>query len=61
MRLQGLDEHLKDLSGFGIHGTKRPESVGKASSRGCVRLHNGNVIEVYNMLVEELSHVTIYK
>lgn len=61
MRLQGLDEDIKDLSGFGIHGTKEPDSIGKASSRGCLRLHNGNVIEVYNMLVPELSHVTIYK
>ncbi|MBN2136167.1 MAG: L,D-transpeptidase family protein [Sedimentisphaerales bacterium] len=59
MELEGLDENTKDKTGFGIHGTKDPSSIGKASSRGCVRLHNGDVIKVYNMLVPVKSLVKI--
>jgi len=59
MELEGLDENTRDEDSFGIHGTKEPESIGKASSRGCVRLHNGDVIKVYNMLVPVESYVTV--
>lgn len=59
MELEGLDENTRDEGGFGIHGTKEPQSIGKASSRGCIRLHNGDVIKVYNMLVPVESYVTV--
>ncbi|MHC4740933.1 MAG: L,D-transpeptidase family protein [Planctomycetota bacterium] len=59
MELEGLDDKTREESGFGIHGTKDPESIGKASSRGCVRLHNGDAIKVYNMLVPVKSLVKI--
>lgn len=59
MELEGLDDKTRNKSGFGIHGTKEPESIGKASSRGCVRLHNGDAIKVYNMLVPVKSLVKI--
>ena len=59
MELEGLDDNTKDEAGFGIHGTKEPESIGKASSRGCIRLHNGDVIKVYNMLVPVKSLVKV--
>jgi len=59
MELEGLDENTKDEGGFGIHGTKEPQSIGKASSRGCIRLHNGDVIKVYNMLVPVKSLVKV--
>lgn len=36
---------------YGIHGTIEPQSIGKAASRGCIRLDNDDVIEVYNFLV----------
>lgn len=35
---------------YGIHGTIEPDSIGKAESRGCVRLLNADVAEVYDML-----------
>ncbi len=35
------------LTGFGIHGTNDDASIGKAASRGCVRLHNAQVVELY--------------
>ncbi len=35
---------------YGIHGTNNPNSIGKAVSHGCIRLHNENVIELYNQV-----------
>jgi len=31
-----------DKPGYGIHGTPRPEQVGRAESHGCFRLANWN-------------------
>ncbi len=36
-----------DLAGYGIHGTWEPESIGKQSSAGCIRLLNEDVEELY--------------
>jgi lipoprotein-anchoring transpeptidase ErfK/SrfK len=36
--------------GYGIHGTNNPSSIGKAVSNGCIRLHNANVIELFNLV-----------
>ena len=49
--IEGIDENTKFETGYGLHGTKDPETIGTASSRGCVRLYNGDVIAVYDMLV----------
>ncbi|MFP6762489.1 MAG: L,D-transpeptidase family protein, partial [Planctomycetaceae bacterium] len=47
-----LGTHWIDIGdGFGIHGTIDPASVGKAESRGCVRMQNSDVQEVYNFLI----------
>lgn len=29
--------------GYGIHGTDRPDSIGRMVSRGCIRMHNHDV------------------
>jgi hypothetical protein len=57
--LEGLSGEAKDRTGFGIHGTKDPETIGTASSQGCIRMHNGDAILVYNMLFPVLSQVEI--
>ena len=57
--LDGLSGEAKGRTGFGIHGTKEPDQIGKADSRGCIRMFNGEVIQVYNMLVEGLSQVEV--
>ncbi|GAX89358.1 L,D-transpeptidase [Effusibacillus lacus] len=31
---------------YGIHGTNRPSSIGKRVSRGCIRMHNHDVVEL---------------
>ena len=59
--LQGLEGEAVGRTGFAIHGTKEPETIGTDSSRGCVRLHNGDVIEVFNLLQDGVSKVVIYE
>ncbi len=36
---------------YGIHGTIDPLSIGKAESRGCIRMRNEEVAEVYDFLI----------
>ncbi len=36
---------------YGIHGTIDPTSIGKAESRGCIRMRNEEVAEVYDFLI----------
>ena len=37
---------------YGIHGTIDPDSIGKAESRGCIRMRDRDIIEVYDFLVK---------
>ncbi len=36
--------------GYGIHGTNRPRSIGKAASHGCIRMRNQDVEELFELL-----------
>ncbi len=40
----GLGNHI------GIHGTIDPDSIGKAVSRGCIHLNDGDIDEVFGLL-----------
>jgi len=44
-RWMGLSE-----PGYGIHGTTKPESIGKHVTAGCVRMHNNDVEELYSIV-----------
>ena len=44
---------------YGIHGTVEPESIGKEESRGCVRMLNRDVEQLYDLLVKGKSKATI--
>jgi len=57
--LEGLSGDAEGRRGFAIHGTKKPEEIGTAGSRGCIRLYNGDVVRVYNMLTSGLSQVEV--
>jgi LysM repeat protein len=37
--------------GYGIHGTREPDSIGKDSSNGCIRMLNESVEEVYDYVM----------
>ncbi|SFA87675.1 Lipoprotein-anchoring transpeptidase ErfK/SrfK [Bacillus sp. cl95] len=45
-------------AGYGIHGTNNPSSIGKAVSKGCIRLYNKDVLELAS-LVPNGTSVTI--
>jgi len=36
-----------DVKGFGIHGTNRPDSIGKNASHGCIRLRNSDIEDLF--------------
>jgi LysM repeat protein len=57
--LEGIEGGAVGKKGFAIHGTKDPQQIGTQGSRGCIRLHNGNVVEVYNMLMQGVSLVDV--
>jgi len=39
-----------DLPKYGIHGTIEPERIGQQVSSGCIRMRNGDVQELYEMI-----------
>jgi len=57
--LAGMDEQTDGLSGYGIHGTIEPESIGQQASMGCIRLKADDVGLVYKLLSEGRSTVLI--
>jgi len=59
VRLKGLEGDAVGKTGFGIHGTVKPEEIGQATSRGCIRLHNGNVRFVYDLLMTGKTRVKV--
>lgn len=57
--LKGLSGNAKGKSGFALHGTKEPDSIGTRCSRGCVRLLNTEILEVYDLMTPNQSQVQI--
>lgn len=56
--LRGVGES-EGVSGYGIHGTIDPGSVGRNMSMGCVRLRDADIAIVYELLAERVSRVEI--
>ncbi len=44
-RWMGFDE-----KGYGIHGTRAPDKIGEQVTLGCVRMHNADVEELYDII-----------
>jgi lipoprotein-anchoring transpeptidase ErfK/SrfK len=42
-------------SGYGIHGTNEPGSIGKAVSHGCIRMRNQDVEELFGLVEPGLT------
>ncbi len=57
IELIGVSGDADGQQGYGIHGTIEPESIGKAVSLGCVRMHNDDVAFLYSVLAREHSTV----
>ncbi|MEM1330664.1 MAG: LysM peptidoglycan-binding domain-containing protein [Planctomycetota bacterium] len=46
-------------TGYGLHGTIEPDSIGSEASMGCVRMGSDDIAFVYELLEEEISRVVI--
>ncbi len=57
--LEGIKGDAMGRTGIAFHGTKDPNLIGEAGSRGCIRLDNGDVILVYKLLAPTYSQVEI--
>ena len=55
---QGLGDSAP-ITGFGIHGTVDPSSVGQSKSMGCVRLLDEDIKFVYELLATKISVVKV--
>lgn len=57
--IEGLEGASVGRTGFGIHGTNEPDSIGSMQSMGCIRLLDGDIELVYHMLEPRESEVVI--
>jgi len=57
--MDGIAGQAEGRTGFGIHGTNDPDSIGKRSSLGCVRLYNGEVKEFYDLMMPGISEIRV--
>jgi hypothetical protein len=55
--LQGTTPETVKFTGYGIHGTVEPQSIGKQMSMGCVRLGDAEVQVVYELIGESSTIV----
>ena len=50
-RWLGIENKDRTTGGhYGIHGTNDPESIGQNASHGCIRMHNKEVEELFDMV-----------
>lgn len=61
LALEGLDGDAKDKTGYGIHGTIDPDSIGRMMSLGCIRLRDADIEQVFKLLVDGESKVYIVR
>ena len=57
--LKHLPQNGGSKTDYGIHGTNDPTSIGTEASRGCIRMRNKDVEELYNLLVIGKSPITV--
>ncbi len=57
--LVGMEAQNQGFTGYGIHGTVEPDSIGKQASMGCVRMRDADVSAIYEMLTEPNSTIVI--
>lgn len=57
--IEGLDGQAVGKESYGIHGTIEPDSIGKMSSQGCIRLRAEDISWVFDLLVDGKSKVLV--
>jgi len=58
MSIEATDSEKK-VSGYGIHGTWEPETVGTQCSEGCIRLVNADIEELFKIVPANTTVVKI--
>ncbi|NLB73509.1 MAG: L,D-transpeptidase family protein [Firmicutes bacterium] len=48
-------------SGYGIHGTNNPASIGKAVTLGCIRMHDEDVMELFDIVAVGTTVEFVYE
>ncbi len=51
-----VNDEFPHSAGYGLHGTRKPETLGQRSSNGCVRLANEEAVELYDWVRREDSN-----
>lgn len=59
LKLEGIEGAAVGRTGFAVHGTNEPASIGKAESLGCIRMLNEDVEYLYKLVRSQKSLVTI--
>lgn len=57
--LEGVEGNTIGKTGYAIYGTDNPQKIGTMSSRGCIVMHNGDVILLYNLLLPIYSEIRV--
>lgn len=57
IKLEGTDPKTRTMTNYGIHSTDEPDSIGKESSEGCIRLADTDIDLVWSLLYEHWSTV----
>ncbi|MEE9311729.1 MAG: L,D-transpeptidase family protein [Planctomycetota bacterium] len=50
LRWIGLAQYGGNRKGIGFHGTQYPESIPGQTSKGCMRMQDGDVLELYDII-----------
>lgn len=59
LALKGTDANTESATGYGIHGTIDPSSIGRQASMGCVRMNDEDVELIFNLFEGGSSTVLI--
>ncbi|MEM1446629.1 MAG: L,D-transpeptidase family protein [Planctomycetota bacterium] len=57
--ITGLEGDAVGRTGFGIHGTNEPDSIGRNMSMGCIRLGDADIAMVFSMMEPGASEVRV--
>jgi LysM repeat protein len=57
--LEGIDDNTRPQTGYGIHGTNEPQTIGREGSLGCIRLADNDIRFIYDTLYESWSTVEV--
>jgi hypothetical protein len=57
--LEGIDQETRMHTGYGLHGTDDPASIGREESLGCIRLADADIELVFSLLYEKWSTVRV--